>query len=84
MSFLCKVQQCHVCSRMMLKVLAPSEQVSAGGKPLYFFVKLSERFLKEFGEVQLSAIGGAIHRAVSISQIITNSGAATELRESSC
>ena len=23
----------------MLKVLAPSEQVSAGGKPLYFFVR---------------------------------------------
>ena len=56
-------------------------QVSSSGKPLHYFVELSKRFLQEHGEVQLSAIGLAIPQAVNVSQILTTSGFATELRE---
>ena len=56
-------------------------QVSSSGKPLHYFVELSKRFLQEHGEVQLSAIGLAIPQAVNVSQILTTSGYATELRE---
>ncbi|CAK0731982.1 hypothetical protein CVIRNUC_000069 [Coccomyxa viridis] len=55
-------------------------QVSSSGKPLHYFVELSKRFLQEHGEVQLSAIGLAIPQAVNVSQILTTSGFATELR----
>ena len=56
-------------------------QVSSSGKPLHYFVELSKRFLQEHGEVQLSAIGLAIPQAVNVSQILTTSGYATELRK---
>ena len=56
-------------------------QVSSSGKPLHYFVELSKRFLQEHGEVQLSAIGLAIPQAVNVSQILTISGFATELRK---
>ena len=55
--------------------------MSSSGKPLHYFVELSKRFLQEHGEVQLSAIGLAIPQAVNVSQILTTSGYATELRK---
>lgn len=53
-------------------------QVSATKKPMYFYVTLSKRLLKDHGEVQLSALGTAVSTMVSVAEILKKEGFAVE------
>eukprot|EP01111_Echinosteliopsis_oligospora_P001078 TRINITY_DN1141_c0_g1_i1.p1 TRINITY_DN1141_c0_g1~~TRINITY_DN1141_c0_g1_i1.p1 ORF type:complete len:169 (-),score=78.98 TRINITY_DN1141_c0_g1_i1:94-600(-) len=49
----------------------------ASGTPVFFYVDLTTRFLKDQETVELSALGNAIATVVSISEILKNQGIAT-------
>lgn len=55
-------------------------QVSNTKKPLFFYVNLSKRYMQQYNEVELSALGMAISTVVSIAEILKNNGLATEKR----
>ncbi|KAI3954368.1 hypothetical protein MKW92_028728 [Papaver armeniacum] len=53
-------------------------QVSNTKKPLFFYVNLAKRYMRQHSEVELSALGMAIATVVTISEILKNHGLAIE------
>ncbi|XP_073295758.1 uncharacterized protein At2g34160-like [Primulina huaijiensis] len=53
-------------------------QVSHTKKPLFFYVNLTKRYMQQYNEVELSALGMAISTVVSIAEILKNNGFAVE------
>ncbi|WCJ30257.1 Alba DNA/RNA-binding protein [Euphorbia peplus] len=53
-------------------------QVSHTKKPLFFYVNLSKRYMQQYNEVELSALGMAIATVVTIAEILKNNGLAVE------
>uniref|UniRef100_A0A0E0MMI4 DNA/RNA-binding protein Alba-like domain-containing protein n=1 Tax=Oryza punctata TaxID=4537 RepID=A0A0E0MMI4_ORYPU len=53
-------------------------QVSTNKKPLYFYVNLAKRYMQNYDEVELSALGMAIGTVVTVAEILKNNGLATE------
>ncbi|KAH7292857.1 hypothetical protein KP509_28G001500 [Ceratopteris richardii] len=51
-------------------------QVSNTKKPLFFYVTLAKRFMQQYEEVELSALGMAISTAVTVVEILKNNGLA--------
>ncbi|KAL3506054.1 hypothetical protein ACH5RR_031436 [Cinchona calisaya] len=52
-------------------------QVSNTKKPLFFYLNLAKRYLKQHDEVELSALGMAIPTVVIIAEILKRNGLAT-------
>ncbi|KAE8687581.1 Mitochondrial outer membrane protein porin 1 isoform 2 [Hibiscus syriacus] len=57
-------------------------QVSNTQKPLFFYVNLAKRYMQQYNEVELSALGMAIAIVVTIAEILKNHGLAIEKSES--
>ncbi|KAL6344921.1 hypothetical protein AAG906_006682 [Vitis piasezkii] len=55
-------------------------QVSNTKKPLFFYVNLAKRFMQQYNDVELSALGMAIATVVTIAEILKNNGLAVEKR----
>ncbi|EFJ20746.1 hypothetical protein SELMODRAFT_176795 [Selaginella moellendorffii] len=55
-------------------------QVSNTKKPLFFYVNLAKRFMQQYNEVELSALGMAIATVVTVVEILKNNGLAVEKR----
>ncbi|KAL2533128.1 Uncharacterized protein Adt_06479 [Abeliophyllum distichum] len=53
-------------------------QVSNTKKPLFFYVSLAKRYMQQYDEVELSALGMAISTVVSVAEILKNNGFAIE------
>ncbi|CAI9118273.1 OLC1v1019816C1 [Oldenlandia corymbosa var. corymbosa] len=53
-------------------------QVSNTKKPLFFYLNLAKRYLKQHDEVELSALGMAIPTVVIIAEILKRNGIATD------
>ncbi|KAK8520433.1 hypothetical protein V6N12_004371 [Hibiscus sabdariffa] len=53
-------------------------QVSNTKKPLFFYVNLAKRYMQQYTEVELSALGMAIATVVTIAEILKNNGLAVE------
>ncbi|KAH0658848.1 hypothetical protein KY285_027396 [Solanum tuberosum] len=53
-------------------------QVSNTKKSLFFYVNLSKRYMQQYNEVELSALGMAISTVVTIAEILKNNGFAVE------
>ncbi|KAH7652320.1 AlbA-like protein [Dioscorea alata] len=53
-------------------------QVSTNKKPLYFYVNLAKRYMQDYNEVELCALGMAIGTVVTVSEILKNNGFARE------
>ncbi|RLN30936.1 hypothetical protein C2845_PM05G17490 [Panicum miliaceum] len=53
-------------------------QVSTNKKPLYFYVNLAKRYMQNYDEVELSALGMAIGTVVTVAEMLKNNGLATE------
>ncbi|CAL5361484.1 unnamed protein product [Camellia sinensis] len=53
-------------------------QVSNTKKPLFFYVNLAKRYMQQFNEVELSALGMAIATVVTVAEILKNNGFAVE------
>lgn len=53
-------------------------QVSNTKKPLFFYVNLAKRYIQQYNEVELSALGMAIATVVTIAEILKNNGLAVE------
>ncbi|KAI3906461.1 hypothetical protein MKX01_029076 [Papaver californicum] len=53
-------------------------QVSNTKKPLFFYVNLAKKYMRQHSEVELSALGMAIATVVTISEILKNHGLAIE------
>ncbi|EXB67321.1 Uncharacterized protein L484_025803 [Morus notabilis] len=53
-------------------------QVSNTKKPLFFYVNLAKRYMQQYNEVELSALGMAIATVVTIAEILKNNGLALE------
>ncbi|XP_078174910.1 uncharacterized protein At2g34160-like [Carex rostrata] len=53
-------------------------QVSNTKKPLFFYVNLAKRYMLQYAEVELSALGMAIATVVSVAEILKNNGFAIE------
>ncbi|CAA2989831.1 uncharacterized protein At2g34160-like [Olea europaea subsp. europaea] len=53
-------------------------QVSNTKKPLFFYVNLAKRYMQQYNEIELSALGMAISTVVSIAEILKNNGFAVE------
>ncbi|XP_019159900.1 PREDICTED: uncharacterized protein At2g34160-like [Ipomoea nil] len=53
-------------------------QVSSTKKPLFFYVNLAKRYMQQYNEVELSALGMAIATVVSVAEILKNNGLAVE------
>ncbi|CAI9780415.1 unnamed protein product [Fraxinus pennsylvanica] len=53
-------------------------QVSNTKKPLFFYVGLAKRYMQQYNEVELSALGMAISTVVSVAEILKNNGFAVE------
>uniref|UniRef100_A0A7N0TDW2 DNA/RNA-binding protein Alba-like domain-containing protein n=1 Tax=Kalanchoe fedtschenkoi TaxID=63787 RepID=A0A7N0TDW2_KALFE len=53
-------------------------QVSNTKKPLFFYVNLAKRYMQQYAEVELSALGMAISTVVTITEILKNNGFAVE------
>ena len=49
-------------------------QVSNTKKPLFFYVNLAKRFMQQYEEVELSALGMAISTIVTVVEILKNNG----------
>ena len=49
-------------------------QVSNMKKPLFFYVNLAKRFMQQYEEVELSALGVAISTVVNVMEILKNNG----------
>ncbi|XP_027773241.1 uncharacterized protein At2g34160-like isoform X1 [Solanum pennellii] len=58
-------------------------QVSNTKKSLFFYVNLSKRYMQQYDEVELSALGMAISTVVTIAEILKNNGFAVEKSEAS-
>ncbi|CAK9164859.1 unnamed protein product [Ilex paraguariensis] len=56
-------------------------QVSNTKKPLYFYVNLAKRYMRQHNEVELSALGMAIATVVTVAEILKNNGLAVEKSE---
>ncbi|CAI0444377.1 unnamed protein product [Linum tenue] len=56
-------------------------QVSNTKKPLFFYVNLAKRYMQQFNEVELSALGMAIATVVTVAEILKNNGFAVENRK---
>ncbi|CAM8897513.1 unnamed protein product [Rhodiola kirilowii] len=54
-------------------------QVSNTKKPLFFYVNLAKRYMQQFNEVELSALG----MVVTVAEILKNNGLAVEKRKTS-
>ncbi|XP_027164901.1 uncharacterized protein At2g34160-like [Coffea eugenioides] len=52
-------------------------QVSNTKRPLFFYLNLAKRYLKQHDEVELSALGMAIPTVVIIAEILKRNGLAT-------
>ncbi|CAK8574649.1 unnamed protein product [Lathyrus sativus] len=52
--------------------------VSNSKKPIFFFVNLAKRYMQQYNEVELSALGSAIASVVSVAEILKQSGLAVE------
>ncbi|MCO5590502.1 hypothetical protein L7F22_044472 [Adiantum nelumboides] len=52
-------------------------QVSNTKKPLFFYVNLAKRFMQQYEEVELSALGMAISTVVTVVEILKNYGLAS-------
>ncbi|XP_039028549.1 uncharacterized protein At2g34160-like [Hibiscus syriacus] len=55
-------------------------QVSNTQKPLFFYVNLAKRYMQQYNEVELSALGMAIAAVVTTAEILKNNGLAVEKR----
>ncbi|KAJ8438887.1 hypothetical protein Cgig2_007732 [Carnegiea gigantea] len=55
-------------------------QVSNTKKPLFFYLNLAKRYIKQHNEVELTALGMAIPTAVTIAEILKANGTAVEKR----
>jgi len=55
-------------------------QVSNTKQPLFFYVNLAKRYLKNHEEVELSGLGMAIATVVTVAEILKNNGLAVEKR----
>ncbi|XP_047317575.1 uncharacterized protein At2g34160-like [Impatiens glandulifera] len=53
-------------------------QVSNTKKPLFFYVNLAKRYMQQYDEAELSALGMAISTVVSVAEILKNNGFAVE------
>ncbi|GLT61058.1 hypothetical protein SLA2020_337930 [Shorea laevis] len=53
-------------------------QVSNTKKPLVFYLNLAKRYIKQYNDVKLSALGMAIPTVVTISEILKRNGLAIE------
>eukprot|EP00252_Welwitschia_mirabilis_P017785 TRINITY_DN394_c0_g1_i1.p1 TRINITY_DN394_c0_g1~~TRINITY_DN394_c0_g1_i1.p1 ORF type:complete len:136 (+),score=45.62 TRINITY_DN394_c0_g1_i1:235-642(+) len=53
-------------------------QVSNTKQPLFFYVNLAKRYLKNHDEVELSGLGMAISTVVTVAEILKNNGLAVE------
>ncbi|KAM7459475.1 hypothetical protein LguiA_036469 [Lonicera macranthoides] len=53
-------------------------QVSNTKKSLFFYVNLAKRFMQQYNEVELSALGMAIATGVTVAEILKNNGLAVE------
>ncbi|KAL3528857.1 hypothetical protein ACH5RR_008179 [Cinchona calisaya] len=53
-------------------------QVSNTKKPLFFYVNLAKRYIQQYNEVELSALGMAIATVVSVAEILKNNGLAID------
>ncbi|CAL9126059.1 uncharacterized protein At2g34160 [Musa acuminata AAA Group] len=52
--------------------------VSNTKKPLFFYVNLAKRYMQQYDEAELSALGMAISTVVTIAEILKNNGLAVE------
>ncbi|CAL9195435.1 uncharacterized protein At2g34160-like [Musa acuminata AAA Group] len=52
--------------------------VSNTKKPLFFYVNLAKRYMQQYDEAELSALGMAIATVVTIAEILKNNGLAVE------
>ncbi|CAL9211225.1 unnamed protein product [Musa hybrid cultivar] len=52
--------------------------VSNTKKPLFFYVNLAKRYMQQYDEAELSALGMAIGTVVTIAEILKNNGLAVE------
>ncbi|CDY15643.1 BnaA07g08140D [Brassica napus] len=53
-------------------------QVSHTKKPLFFYVNLAKRYMQQYSDVELSALGMAIATVVTVAEILKNNGFAVE------
>ncbi|XP_038723845.1 uncharacterized protein At2g34160-like [Tripterygium wilfordii] len=53
-------------------------QVSNTKKPFLFYLNLAKRYIKQYNDVELSALGMAIPTVVTISEILKENGLATQ------
>ncbi|CAN8316105.1 unnamed protein product [Cochlearia groenlandica] len=53
-------------------------QVSNTKKPLFFYVNLAKRYMQQYDDVELSALGMAISTVVTVAEILKNNGFAVE------
>ncbi|KAK9146475.1 hypothetical protein Sjap_006378 [Stephania japonica] len=53
-------------------------QVSNTKKPLYFYVNLAKKYIRQHNEIELSALGMAIATVVTVSEILKSTGLVTE------
>ncbi|KAK3010504.1 hypothetical protein RJ639_010729 [Escallonia herrerae] len=53
-------------------------QVSNTKRSLFFYVNLAKKYLQQYNDVELSALGMAITTVVSIAEILKNNGLAVE------
>ncbi|XVF47889.1 hypothetical protein PTKIN_Ptkin03bG0146400 [Pterospermum kingtungense] len=53
-------------------------QVSNTKKPLFFYVNLAKRYMQQYNEVELSALGMAIATVVTVAEILKNNGLSVE------
>ncbi|XP_010413770.1 PREDICTED: uncharacterized protein At2g34160 [Camelina sativa] len=53
-------------------------QVSNTKKPLFFYVNLAKRYMQQYNDVELSALGMAIATVVTVAEILKNNGLAIE------
>ncbi|KAL8140045.1 hypothetical protein V2J09_006066 [Rumex salicifolius] len=53
-------------------------QVSNTKKPLFFYLNLAKRYIKQYDDVELSALGMAIPTVVTIAEILKANGVAIE------
>ncbi|PSS01133.1 DNA/RNA-binding protein Alba-like protein [Actinidia chinensis var. chinensis] len=53
-------------------------QVSNTKKPLFFYVNLAKRYMQQYNDVELSALGMAIATVVTVAEILKNNGFAVE------
>lgn len=53
-------------------------QVSNTKKPLFFYLNLAKRYIRQYNDVELSALGMAIPTVVTIAEILKSNGLAIE------